>query len=60
MASNTGQGYRRGAVTGRTQTYNPRNDTFVKRNRDSGKFANVKSNGTPFKGVAKEKDRRRE
>lgn len=54
-AKNTGNNYRQGAVKDRTQTYNPKNDTYVKRDSDSGKFMDVKSDGTPFKGVTKEK-----
>lgn len=59
MACNTGDGYRKGSVTGRTQTYNPKNDTYVKRDAETGLFMDVKSDGTPFKGVAKETDKRR-
>ena len=55
MAKNTGKDYREGAVKGRTQTYNPKNDTYVKRDSETGRFMNVKSDGTPFKGVTKEK-----
>jgi hypothetical protein len=57
MAKNTGEGYRQGSVTDRTQTYNPKNDTHVKRDTTTGKFMDAKS--TPFKGVAQEKDGRR-
>jgi len=59
MATNTGEGYRRGSVRDRTQTYNPHNDTYVKRDTTTGRFMDVKSDGTPFKGVAKERDGRR-
>ncbi len=59
MAKNTGDGFRRGSVNDRTQTYNPHNDTYVKRDTTTGRFMDVKSDGTPFKGVAKEKDGRR-
>lgn len=59
MAKNTGNGFRRGSVDDRTQTYNPSNDTWVKRDATTGKFMDVKSDGTPFKGVAKERDDRR-
>ncbi|WP_180953668.1 hypothetical protein [Bacillus sp. T33-2] len=54
MARNTGDGNRIGAVKDRSQTYNPKTDTWVKRGED-GRFINVKSDGTPFKGVRKEK-----
>ena len=53
MATNTGNGYRRGSVTRRSQTYNPKTDTYVKRDADSGKFMDQKQDGTPFKGVRK-------
>lgn len=59
MATNTGEGYRRGSVRDRTQAYNPHNDTYVKRDTTTGRFMDVKSDGTPFKGVAKERDGRR-
>ncbi|BBL77509.1 hypothetical protein [Methylomagnum ishizawai] len=59
MAKNTGDGYRKGSVTDRTQTHNPKTDSWVKRNATTGKFMDQKSDGTPFKGVAKEKDGRR-
>jgi hypothetical protein len=50
-----GDGHRNGAVRSKTQTYNPKTGTFVKRNSDTGRFMDVKSDGTPFKGVTKEK-----
>ncbi|MGE4294355.1 MAG: hypothetical protein AB7E49_01480 [Campylobacterales bacterium] len=59
MAKNTEDGYRIGSVRDRTQTYNPQNKTHVKRDATTGKFMDVKSDGKPFKGVAKEKDGRR-
>jgi hypothetical protein len=58
MAVNTGNGYRKGSVSNRSQTYNPRNDTWVKRNSESGKFISAKSE-VPYKGVTKEPDKRR-
>lgn len=54
MAKNTGKGYRQGAVDKRSQTYNPKTDQYVKRDTDTGKFMDVKQDGTPFKGVSKE------
>jgi hypothetical protein len=64
MARNTGQGYRKGAVDDRTQTHNPQTDKWVKRNEEEGssekgEFMDVKQSGEPFKGVAKEPDKRR-
>ena len=63
MAKNTGEGYRIGSVDDRTQVKNPATDKWTKRDRsdgaDAGEFMDVKSDGTPFKGVAKEPDGRR-
>lgn len=58
MAVNTDKGYRIGSVTDRTQTKNPKTEKWTKRG-DDGRFMDVKSDGKPFKGVAKEKDGRR-
>ncbi len=54
MATNTRKGHRDGAVRDRTQTYNPKTNTWAKRDHDTGKFLDVKSDGKPFKGVTKE------
>ena len=60
MAKNTGEGYRKGSVNDRSQTYNPKTDSWVKRDTESGEFIDQKtSDNKPFKGVAKEKDDRR-
>jgi hypothetical protein len=59
MAKNTGNEFRKGSVTNRTQTHNPKTDSWVKRDTNTGKFMDQKSDGAPFKGVAKEKDDRR-
>ncbi len=53
MAKNTRKGYRQGAVKNRSQAYNRKNNTYVKRG-EGGRFMDVKS-GSPFKGVRKEK-----
>lgn len=58
MAKNTGEGYRKGSVNDRSQCHNPSNNTWAKRDTDSGRFIDVKKE-EPFKGVAKEKDDRR-
>ncbi|OYX77722.1 MAG: hypothetical protein B7Y82_07115 [Sphingomonadales bacterium 32-65-25] len=58
MAKNTGDGFRRGSVDDRTQFKAP-NGNYVKRDTDSGRFMDQKSDGRPFKGVAQEKDGRR-
>ena len=57
MATNgkVGDGHRNGAVRERTQTFNPKAETWVKRDSNTGKFMDVKSDGKPFKGVTKEK-----
>jgi hypothetical protein len=57
MATNppSGDGHRRGAVRDRSQVYNPRTDTWTKRNSDDGRFMDGKKGGEPFKGVRKEK-----
>ncbi|WP_164466714.1 hypothetical protein [Chryseobacterium taklimakanense] len=58
MATNkpTGDGHRNGAVKGRSQTFNPKTELWVKRDSETGRFMDVKtSDNTPFKGVRKEK-----
>lgn len=57
MATNPpkGDGHRIGAVRERSQVYNPTIDRYVKRDTNTGRFMDVKSDGTPFKGVRKEK-----
>lgn len=60
MAKNTGNGHRTGAVKDRSQVYNPKTDTYVKRDTDTGRFMEVKEDGKPFKGVAKEPDDRKD
>ena len=55
MAKNTGKDFRRGAVDDRSQVLNPKTDQFVKRDTNTGQFMDVKEDGTPFKGVTKEK-----
>jgi hypothetical protein len=57
MAKNgtPGDGHRNGAVKGRSQTYNPKTEQYVKRDASTGRFMDVKQDGTPFKGVRKEK-----
>ncbi len=59
MATNTGKGSRKGAVKDRTQFETPSGDN-AKRNTDNGEIMDVKTTDkTPFKGVAKEPDKRR-
>lgn len=54
MAKNTGDGYRIGAVKGRSQTQAPSGND-VKRDTSTGRFVDQKQDGTPFKGVRKER-----
>lgn len=58
MAKNSGNGYRNGSVDDRTQFHNPHNNTWNKRDAETGRIMGVKQD-TPFKGVAKEEDGRR-
>ena len=57
MAKNPppGDDHRHGQVTDRSQIYNPHTDRWVKRDTDSGRFMDQKSDPKPFKGVRKEK-----
>ena len=57
MATNppSGDGHRNGAVRDRSQTYNPHNDRWVKRDAETGQFVDQKADHRPFKGVRKEK-----
>ncbi|WP_343226893.1 hypothetical protein [Luteolibacter flavescens] len=57
MATNppTGDGARKGAVRNRSQTFNPQTERWTKRDTDSGRFIDQKSDSNPFKGVRKEK-----
>lgn len=57
MAKNgiSGDNRRHGAVKQRSQTFNPITEQWVKRDTATGRFMDVKQNGTPFKGVRKEK-----
>ena len=50
-----GDGHRNGAVRRRSQTFNPKTGQWVKRDADTGCFIGVKEDGTPFKGVRKER-----
>jgi hypothetical protein len=58
MAKNGKPGKGRiGQIRDRAQTKNPRTGLWVKRDSKTGRFLDVKSDGTPFKGVRKEKGR---
>lgn len=57
MAKNppAGDGHRHGAVRGRSQVQNPVTGHWTKRDTETGRFVDVKSDSQPFKGVRKEK-----
>lgn len=57
MATNPpkGDNHRHGAVRDRSQVHNPKNDRWVKRDDDTGRFIDQKADKDPFKGVRKEK-----
>ncbi len=52
LATNSGKGYRHGAVRRRTQSQTP-NGEWTKRDSDTGRFMDGAKE--PFKGVRKEK-----
>jgi len=49
-----GDNRRVGAVRGRSQTQTP-SGHWVKRDKSTGQFMDVKKDGAPFKGVTKER-----
>ena len=55
MATNPpkGDGHRNGAVRERSQTYNPKTQTWTKRDANTGRFMDGKKDGTPFKVSAR-------
>ena len=57
MATNPppGDNHRKGAVRDRSQVYNPKTKDWTKRDKDTGRFIDRKSDDKPFKGVRKEK-----
>ncbi|MEM6759654.1 MAG: hypothetical protein AAF601_09280 [Pseudomonadota bacterium] len=57
MAKNTGDNYRKGAVTARTQ-FQMSDGKWMKRDERTGQFLDKKKSDGPFKGVAKEPDGR--
>ncbi len=57
MAKNTGNDFRRGSVTGRTQFERP-DGHFQKRDEGTGQFMSVKQTPGKYKGVAMEPDGR--
>lgn len=55
MATNGAKGGgRQGAIRERSQVLNPVTNQYVKRDSNTGRFMDVKQDGTPFKGVTKE------
>lgn len=52
LAKNTGDGYRRGEVRGRSQSQTPNGD-WTKRDTATGRY--MDGSKEPFKGVRKEK-----
>lgn len=56
MATNTGDGYRRGEVRDRSQFQAP-NGNWTKRNTEDGRIMDQKEDGEPFKGVRREKEK---
>ena len=57
MATNKpyGDNRRIGAVRERSQVFNPVTKQYVKRDTATGRFMDVKQDGTPWKGFRKEK-----
>jgi hypothetical protein len=58
MAKNgvVGDGHRDGAVKKRSQVFNAKDQVWIKRDAESGKFMDqAAAKNTPFKGVRKEK-----
>lgn len=51
----TGDNARIGAIRKRSQTYNTKTSLYVKRDRTTGQFMDVKTSGGKFKGVRKER-----
>lgn len=62
MAKNTGKDFRKGSVDDRSQLdLDPKKKAkFVKRDTTTGRFVDLKEDEKPFKGVAKEPDRRKD
>ncbi|WP_251519246.1 MULTISPECIES: hypothetical protein [Staphylococcus] len=52
--NNSNNQERTGQVKDRSQVKNPQNDSYVKRDTETGEFMQVKSDSEPFKGVRKE------
>ena len=50
-----GDSLRHGAVKGRSQVHNSKTDRWTKRDTETGRFKNVKSDTAPFNGIRREK-----
>jgi hypothetical protein len=46
---------REGSVDNRSQSFNPSNNLWIKRDTETGRFMDVKTSGGKFKGVRTEK-----
>jgi len=55
MGRNTGNESRIGIIGDRSQVYNPKTCCYVKRDKTTGQFIQVKKDGEPFKAIRKEK-----
>lgn len=57
MATNKpyGDNARKGEVRDRSQVFNPKTGDWTKRNAETGRFMDRKSDTAPFKGVRKER-----
>ena len=57
MAKNgiSGDNKRNGAIKKRTQVLNTKTNLYVKRDKNTGQFIDVKTTGGKFKGITEEK-----
>jgi hypothetical protein len=53
MATNTGNGSRKGAVKNRVQYFSAHTGHYIKKDSETGLILEVKEDGQPFKGVRK-------
>jgi hypothetical protein len=53
MATNTGKGFRRGAVKGRSQVQNPKSKDFVERDTGTGRFYQCEERWEALQGRSK-------
>lgn len=57
MGVNTNDGYRKGAIKDRSQTFNPKTNQYVKRDATTGKF--IAASDNKYKGVRVEKNNKK-